>query len=1115
MANISLQEFLGDSTLISTISSKDEEEEEKKRKKAEFEKLLKEESKEEDFISAEEAGIKISPLSDAVKKEDIITQLTKDKDKEKKTITLEEFLGESGIVGSETVDVMEGSVLDGARKIDTEEIIDQHGYYSWENLYENVLKRTFGGAARDTAQATVDTINWAAKKLPGVEEDIINKQFEKVEEPDYFGGSLSRDLLGFGTALFGVGKFAKAANLITKIPKATTWAGHFVRAAVKGENAAQFTWSPYESRITNLIESYPYLANPISEYLAANTEDSENEARFKMALEGSIFAVGIDKLLRLLRPAKKAGIKTNKLKNTDKPIKKFNEKIKREAEIIEDATGVKPKSLEEIDVSPSNELTVKRLSPNVTKKIERFWGDLVEQGLVARNPLVRIGVQIFDTMRNPRIMKIIKEKKLLEKYNISIDDLMDLYRRTKRASAQELNQLSQWAKATGKFMDDAKLTKKDRAALEAQGVDVELLVDDWVKQLDNIRRGMMVGRWATAARNFLSQMGRQGINVLNEAVQWGGEQLWRAATLGKGTIKKPADPIRTFQGFIDIFRQIRYKNFKKIKADVDKIISFYPNLKDRLFLRYSSDVIAFSGKKYSPLGVGMKGVDLFNVFNRFQEFITRRAVFQNALDAIIRKRPDIYGKGMTLARMVADKNLIVKIRPKDIAASIDIALEATYAAAPKSEIGRAFVSFINKMPFVLSLLVPFPRFLVNSLKFLFEYSPLSTARGVAGAALDIPATMLTFSIKGRWTTGFLKRLSKGDLGGMSKAVVGWGIFATAYQIRGSKFAGEKWNEIVVGDKTIDTLPYNPLAAYLYVADLVHRYQNGVPVFPSNPTKELLKVFAGTRGGTGLYMVDQIINLITDPMTHAKWNKVFDLVGKVANQYMTPFKTYINLWEGGKSLFEGDAIKAAKDTRTTPLDTSLGLAIEKNFKSIFNKDELPDYTSTTHAVFDDETNKWVARPLKAEGTTAFGVEIPAPFVTELTGLTIKQPKNAAEKELDRLNFQYREIFQTTGIPFLDRMYKDILAPQIHFGLSTVVTNEKYLTFTPNVQILIIKEFLKEAKKNTMTALQQDESLIPYLMEYKINNLPKTQRKVLDEILGKEYIDTLIKEFQSAK
>ena len=50
MASISLQEFLGGSTIISDSSIKDDEEE-KKRKKAELEKLLKEESKEEDFIS--------------------------------------------------------------------------------------------------------------------------------------------------------------------------------------------------------------------------------------------------------------------------------------------------------------------------------------------------------------------------------------------------------------------------------------------------------------------------------------------------------------------------------------------------------------------------------------------------------------------------------------------------------------------------------------------------------------------------------------------------------------------------------------------------------------------------------------------------------------------------------------------------------------------------------------------------------------------------------------------------------------------------------------------------------------------------------------------------------
>ena len=50
---------------------------------------------------------------------------------------------------------------------------------------------------------------------------------------------------------------------------------------------------------------------------------------------------------------------------------------------------------------------------------------------------------------------------------------------------------------------------------------------------------------------------------------------------------------------------------------------------------------------------------------------------------------------------------------------------------------------------------------------------------------------------------------------------------------------------------------------------------------------------------------------------------------------------------------------------------------------------------------------------------------------------------------------------------------------------------------------------------MKALQSKPELIPYLMEYQISNIPKTQRQALDSILGKDYIDTLIKEFQSGK
>lgn len=52
--------------------------------------------------------------------------------------------------------------------------------------------------------------------------------------------------------------------------------------AVVAENLA---FNPYEDRLSNLVESYPSLQNPVTEFLAANPEDSEAEARFKMSLE--------------------------------------------------------------------------------------------------------------------------------------------------------------------------------------------------------------------------------------------------------------------------------------------------------------------------------------------------------------------------------------------------------------------------------------------------------------------------------------------------------------------------------------------------------------------------------------------------------------------------------------------------------------------------------------------------------------------------------------------------------------------------------------------------------------------------------------------------------------
>jgi len=1091
------------------------------KKQQELNRILSEQAKEEDFVSAEEAGVKVSPMEllDGDADKDLVKEI---QDKAQKKVDEEEpkteldKLNKQIKLQRDTEAVMEGSVLDGGKiERPLEDIIKYDGYYSWENFSEQVLKRTLGAAVVDTGQATVDLINFMGNKY-FESSPLENVKFDKIKEPQYFGGSFLRDVTGFAIPFLGVSKVAKGVNVFTKIKPAKTLAGKLAQSVAFGSGvgavAEQFAFSPYETRISNLVESFPTLANPFTEYLSANDADSEEEARKKMLIEGGIIGVPFDLLLTFLARGKKAGLKTNKIKNTDEPVKVLNNKRKLKAEKIEEATTIKPKSLEDnVDlntVDRLDDISERIINTKVSKKIEKFFEDLLKTNKVARNPNLRISEQMYDVLTSQRILKDTDFKKLLSKHKLSTQEIMDFYIEGAKKSAQNLNRLSQLAKATGKFLDDGKPSKQLIDELNAQGFDSSDLLNGTMKRLDGVRRASMVGRWSTAFRNFISQDVRVGLDVLYQALQYGADSLW--TSIGGRGLKRTANPVTAMQGFLNIFRQINPARHKKVKADVDNILKYYPKEQDRMFLRYSSDVANTSSlKNFSPLSLAEKGVNLLNFLNRFQEFVVRRAVFLSSLDGIIRNNKSIYG-GRKLNDLVNNKNLISRIRKEDIAAAIDQSLELTYAAEPKGGIGEAFVKFINSMPFITTLAIPFPRFLVNSLKFLYDYSPLPTVIGGARAVADIPLAAMTFSADGTFTKSFFQKLKNGETSGMVKSLMGWGLFGTAMQIRDSRIAGEKWNEIKVGNKTIDVYPYNPLAAYLYVADLVDRYQSGTLGTMSGRAKEIAKVFAGTRGGTGLYLVDQLLESLASEGSNKGKRFVNELLGKIAAQYFTPFKTYIGFLDAA----DGN-IEAAKDTKTSTLDNAKfdpTVSIKNNLKSIFNPGELPDLTSVTHAIQGEDGN-WKARPLKQEGANILGKDIPGNIITELTGVGIKQPKNSAEKELDRLNFQYREIFRSTGIPVLDRAYKNVFAPMIHNGLSQLVEGVGYQNMSINMKRLFIKEFIKGAKEDTMKALQDDASLVPYLMEYDISKIPSDQRKILNDVLGSGYINTLLKEFQN--
>ncbi len=206
-----------------------------------------------------------------------------------------------------------------------------------ENIY-----RTAVGALRDVAQGTIDFSEWVESKLPTsiqaglvkTDEDgyqvlygdefveakerlksqgIKSIEIPKVEEPTYFGGSFVRDLTGF------VVPFSRL-KMITPVSKIGKGAEIVARGAV----AEQLAFSPYEQRLSNLIESNPKLSNPVTEYLKADPKDTESEARFKMALEGTITGGAIEGVVALAKTVKPIFLSKNKIEpktKTGEPIK--------------------------------------------------------------------------------------------------------------------------------------------------------------------------------------------------------------------------------------------------------------------------------------------------------------------------------------------------------------------------------------------------------------------------------------------------------------------------------------------------------------------------------------------------------------------------------------------------------------------------------------------------------------------------------------------------------------------------------------------------------------------------------------------------------------------------
>lgn len=492
--------------------------------------------------------------------------------------------------------------------------------------------------------------------------------------------------------------------------------------------------------------------------------------------------------------------------------------------------------------------------------------------------------------------------------------------------------------------------------------------------------------------------------------------------------------------------------FQRNKSIANKVLDAFPTQKNRLFQNYLSDVstnmnVPMQNKFWDGI---QKGIDVANVLNRGQEFIIRRAIFQSVLNQELRKQ----GKNL---RHIIKNNQLGEIPEEMVKKATERALNRTFATTPgRNTIARQLIDTINRVP-GFSLAFPFPRFMYNALKFQYEFSPFG---------------VLSYLSKKEFSA-----LMAGDTSRISKAIIGSAMLGAAFEARNHKDAGEKWYEWNTDDGVIDMRPFNPFASYLFTAEIMKRYKNGTldQLSMGDIAQGLLST--NLRAGTGLFLLDNAFNLITKSADLDKFKqKGGEFIGQAAAGLFTPmvfFRDAYDQFTLGKSII--------RDTSQNPLTDNI-----KNKFPVLSQ-ELPEKEQVTR-----------------EGPQYFN----DPLKRQFTGISERGPKNSAEKELDRLGFERREILTRTGDKVVDKLTASLMGPAIEYIIGDVVENSaSYKQMTDAQKGVFLAEEIGEIRKEVREIAEEQISLRRGI-ELKISRSTRRERLLLEEFGIRELADELL-------
>jgi len=173
--------------------------------------------------------------------------------------------------------------------------------------------------------------------------------------------TVTQFFLPFGAILKGLGGVSKASK-VGKLGKAVKKANKAVKSE-KTRSFAKYTtagiltdaiaFDGLEGRLSDWIESVPELSNPITDYLASDTNDTQAEGRFKNAVEGMALGSVIDLVvlptLGYVRKVNKGRLEGKSFEDAHKDsLAEHTAMVKKLAEFSDSKPSAKTETIEEI-----------------------------------------------------------------------------------------------------------------------------------------------------------------------------------------------------------------------------------------------------------------------------------------------------------------------------------------------------------------------------------------------------------------------------------------------------------------------------------------------------------------------------------------------------------------------------------------------------------------------------------------------------------------------------------------------------------------------------------------------------------------------------------------------